>query len=152
MNSTSLKKIFNNLTLKKMYAKRFEPVAGRCSEIIEYLMSSPDMPTREDLLFKIRLSIEEVIENIVRYAYDNGTGYLEVSTERQNDELIIIFSDAGRPFNPLDKPDPDITLSAEERPIGGLGIFICKQLMDDISYEYKDKCNVLMMKKNLVNN
>lgn len=135
-----------------MYAKRFEPVAGRCPEIIEYLMSSPDMPTREDLLFKIRLSIEEVIENIVRYAYDSGTGYLEVSTERQNDELIIIFSDAGRPFNPLDKPDPDITLSAEDRPIGGLGIFICKQLMDDISYEYKDKCNVLMMKKILVNN
>ncbi len=133
-----------------MYTKRFEPIAGKCPEIIEYLMASPDMPEKDDLLFKIRLSIEEVIENIVQYAYENGSGYLEVSTDREGDVLVICFADAGRPFDPLAKPDPDITLSAEERPIGGLGIFLCKQLMDEMYYEYKDQRNVLTMKKDIV--
>ena len=130
-----------------MYAKRFEPVLGKCPEILEYLMSSPDMPEEQDLLFKIRLSVEEIIENVVQYAYDNGAGFLEVSTEKEDDTLTIQFKDAGRPFNPLDKPDPDITLSATDRPIGGLGIFICKQMMDDLYYEYKDSCNTLTIKK-----
>lgn len=133
-----------------MYTKRFEPIAGKCPEIIEYLMASPDMPEKDDLLFKIRLSIEEVIENIVQYAYENGSGYLEVSTDREGDVLVICFADAGRPFDPLAKPDPDITLSVEERPIGGLGIFLCKQLMDEMYYEYKDQRNVLTMKKDIV--
>lgn len=133
-----------------MYTKRFEPIAGKCPEIIEYLMTSPDMPEKDDLLFKIRLSIEEVIENIVQYAYENGSGYLEVSTDREGDVLVISFADAGRPFDPLAKPDPDITLSAEERPIGGLGIFLCKQLMDEMYYEYKDQRNVLTMRKDIV--
>lgn len=133
-----------------MYTKRFEPIAGKCPEIIEYLMASPDMPEKDDLLFKIRLSIEEVIENIVQYAYENGSGYLEVSTDREGNVLVICFADAGRPFDPLAKPDPDITLSVEERPIGGLGIFLCKQLMDEMYYEYKDQRNVLTMKKDIV--
>ncbi len=132
-----------------MYTKRFDPIADKCPEIIEYLMASPDMPQREDLLFKIRLSVEEVIENIVRYAYDNGAGYLEVSTHIEGNELLISFTDAGRPFNPLEKPDPDITLSAETRPVGGLGIYICKQLMDGIYYNHTDGCNVLTMRKTM---
>jgi anti-sigma regulatory factor (Ser/Thr protein kinase) len=131
-----------------MYTKRFDPITDKCPEIIEYLMASPDMPKREDMLFKIRLSVEEVVENIVRYAYDNGAGHLDVSTQIEGDDLIIIFSDAGKPFDPLAKPDPDISLSAEERPIGGLGIFLCKQLMDDIHYNYTNGCNVLTMRKN----
>ena len=133
-----------------MYAKRFEPVLGKCPEILEYLMSSPDMPEEQDLLFKIRLSVEEIIENVVQYAYDNGAGFLEVSTEKEDDTLTIQFKDAGRPFNPLDKPDPDITLSATDRPIGGLGIFICKQMMDEVCYEYKDGCNILSIRKKIV--
>lgn len=135
-----------------MYVKRFDPISGKCPEIIEFLMASPDMPTQEELLFKIRLSVEEVIENIVRYAYDNGAGYLEVSTDIENNILFIRFTDAGKPFNPLDKPDPDISLSAEDRPIGGLGIFLCKQMMDDIYYEYTNGCNVLTMKKIIIPN
>jgi sigma-B regulation protein RsbU (phosphoserine phosphatase) len=132
-----------------MYAKRFEPVLGKCPEIIEYLMSSPDMPEKQDLLFKIRLSVEEIIENVVQYAYENGAGYLEISTDREDNILTIRFKDAGKPFNPLEKPDPDITLSATDRPIGGLGIYLCKQLMDDLYYEYKDNCNTLTIKKKL---
>lgn len=130
-----------------MYAKRFEPIADRCKEIVDYLMASPDMPSNTDLQFKIRLSIEEVVENIVQYAYENGSGYLEASTTMEGNSLLISFTDSGKPFDPLAKPDPDITLSAEDRPIGGLGIFICKQMMDDIYYQYKNNCNILTIKK-----
>lgn len=130
-----------------MYSKRFEPILGKCPEIIEYLMSSPDMPNDQNQIFKIQLAVEEIIENVVRYAYENGSGFMEVSTEKDGDTLIICFKDAGKPFNPLDKPDPDITMSATDRPIGGLGIYLCKQLMDELNYEYKDGCNTLTIKK-----
>lgn len=133
-----------------MYAKKFEPIAGKCPEIIEYLMASPDIPEQENLRFKIQLSIEEIVENIVQYAYENGAGYVEVSTHRGKDDLVIRFKDAGIPFNPLEKPDPDISLSVIDRPVGGLGIFICKQMMDEVCYEYKDGCNILSIRKKIV--
>lgn len=132
-----------------MYAKRFEPIAGKGAEIIEYLMTSPDMPDSQDLQFKIRLAIEEIVENIVRYAYENGSGYLEASTEVFDGHIRITFADAGKPFNPLDKDDPDITLSAEDRAVGGLGIFLCKQLMDNVIYEFKEGRNTLTLIKKI---
>lgn len=129
--------------------KRFEPIIDKCGEIIDYLMSSPDIPQDEALQFKIRLSIEEAVENVVRYAYEGGLGWIEVGTELDPEGvmLTILLRDAGVPFNPLDKPDPDVTLSAEDREIGGLGIFLCKKLMDHIEYKYEDGCNVLTMIK-----
>ena len=134
-----------------MYAKRFDPISNKCGEIIEYLMASPDIPDDPELQFKIRLSIEEIVENIVRYAYENGSGFLEASTHVDNNTLYISFTDGGTPFNPLEKPDPDITLPAEKRPIGGLGIYLCKKLMDGVFYEFKDGCNVLTLIKNIAN-
>lgn len=128
---------------------KFEPIASKCGEIVETLMSSPDIPSDESLNFKIRLSIEEAVENIVRYAYERGDGWIEASTNNDGKSLEIVLKDAGKPFDPLDRPDPDLTLSVEERQIGGLGIYLCKQLMDGISYSYKDGCNILTMKKNV---
>jgi len=129
--------------------KRFEPIIDKCGEIIDYLMSSPDIPKDEALQFKIRLSIEEAVENVVRYAYDGGLGWIEVGTELDPDGvmLTILLRDAGVPFNPLEKADPDVTLPLEERQVGGLGIYLCKQLMDHIEYKYEDGCNILLMKK-----
>ena len=129
--------------------KRFEPIIDKCGEIIDFLMSSPDIPQDEALRFKIRLSIEEAVENVVRYAYEGGLGWIEVGTELDAEGvmLTILLKDAGVPFNPLDRPDPDITLSAEDREIGGLGIFLCKKLMDHIEYKYEDGCNILIMSK-----
>lgn len=129
--------------------KRFEPIIDKCGEIIDYLMSSPDIPEDEALRFKIRLSIEEAVENVVRYAYAGGMGWIEVGTELDPDGvmLTILLRDAGIPFNPLEKPDPDVTLPVDEREIGGLGIFLCKQMMDHIEYRYVDGCNVLTMRK-----
>ncbi len=132
--------------------KRFDPIKEKSSEIIEFLMASPDIPADEGLQFKIRLSIEEAVENVVNYAYQDGIGWLEAGTSIDDDGLTLTIElrDAGVPFNPLDKPDPDITLSAEERQIGGLGIFLCKQLMDDINYRYENGNNILTMSKKLI--
>ena len=131
--------------------KRFNPIKDKSSEIIEYLMASPDIPKDEALEFKIRLSVEEAVENVVRYAYEGGIGWLEAGTSLSNDGLTLTIElrDAGTPFNPLDRPDPDITLGAEERNIGGLGIFLCKQMMDSIEYRYEDGCNILTMTKRI---
>lgn len=124
---------------------RFEPIKEHCAEIIEKLMASSDMPNDEGMLFKIRLCIEEAVVNIVEYAYGRGDGWLEAETTNDGKSIRIILRDAGTPFDPLDKPDPDITLSVEERQIGGLGIFLCKQIMDEVSYAYEGGCNILSM-------
>ena len=131
--------------------KRFNPIKDKSSEIIEFLMASPDMPADEALLFKIRLSIEEAVENVVRYAYEGGIGWLEAGTSLDKDNLVLTVElrDAGVPFNPLEREDPDITLSAEEREMGGLGIFLCKQMMDSLQYRYEDGNNILLMTKKI---
>jgi anti-sigma regulatory factor (Ser/Thr protein kinase) len=87
----------------------------------------------------------------VRYAYDGGIGWLEAGTSLDGNStlLTIELRDAGVPFNPLEREDPDITLAAEEREVGGLGIFLCKQLMDSISYRYEDGNNILTMTKKI---
>jgi anti-sigma regulatory factor (Ser/Thr protein kinase) len=134
---------------ENMMKKRFNPITDRSSEIVAFLMASPDMPKDEDLRFKIELSIEEAVENVVQYAYEGGIGWLEAGTSLDDKSLILTIElrDAGKPFNPLEKDDPDVTLSAGERPVGGLGIYICKSMMDSISYRYEDGNNVLVMSK-----
>lgn len=131
--------------------KRFNPIKDKSSEIIEFLMSSPDIPDDEELRFKLRLSIEEAVENVVRYAYDGGIGWLEAGTNLDHDTLVLTIElrDAGVPFNPLEMEDPDTLLPAEERNIGGLGIFLCKKMMDSIRYRYEDGNNVLTMTKKI---
>lgn len=129
--------------------KRFNPIKDKSSEIIEYLMSSPDIPDDDELQFKLRLSIEEAVENVVSYAYDGGIGWLETDIHFDQNALMLTIElrDAGMPFNPLKKEDPDINQGAEERQVGGLGIFLCKKMMDSIEYRYEDGNNVLTMTK-----
>ena len=129
--------------------KRFNPIRDKSSEIIEYLMSSPEIPDDEVLQFKLRLSIEEAVENVVRYAYDGGIGWLEAYIHFDQDSLLLTIElrDAGTPFNPLQREDPDVNQSAEDRDIGGLGIFLCKKMMDSIEYRYENGNNVLTMRK-----
>ena len=129
--------------------KRFDPIEGLSAIIIDAVMNSEDMPADEGLLFKLRLAVEEAVENIVNYAYSDGAGYLEADTSVKDGVLSIVLQDAGVPFNPLEKEDPDITLSAEDRPIGGLGIFLCKQLMDSVEYEFSNGCNKLTIRKRI---
>ncbi len=130
--------------------KRYDPISGKSGAIIEDVMATPEVDTLPfDLNMRIRLCVEEVVENVVQYAYEAGAGYMQVETTLKNGVWSIVFEDAGVPFNPLDKEDPDITLSVEERPIGGLGIFLCKQMMDHLEYNYEDGCNRLIMEKKI---
>ena len=89
--------------------------------------------------------------NIARYAYSPDIGNATVKIEVENDPLsvIITFIDNGKPFNPLEQAEPDVTASAEERKIGGLGIFLVKKTMNLVEYEYKNGQNILKIKKNL---
>lgn len=98
---------------------------------------------------QIDIAIDELFSNIANYAYNPEIGPATVRVSVEGDPLAvtILFIDRGVPYNPLEKEDPDIGLSAEERQIGGLGIFMVKRLMDDMTYEYRDGQNILMIRK-----
>lgn len=105
-------------------------------------------------LFQVDLAVEEIFVNISHYAYspEKGTVQIECSAEKAADapaKLTVSFTDRGKAFNPLEKPDPDITLSVEEREIGGLGIFLTKKYMDSVLYERKDNQNILTFTKTI---
>lgn len=100
----------------------------------------------EMILNQIDLAVEEIFVNIAHYS---GSAEACVNCSFENDKLEVTFSDSGVPFNPLAKPDPDITLNAEEREIGGLGIYLTKKFMDTVSYEYKDGMNCLRIIKTI---
>lgn len=99
----------------------------------------------------LNLALEEAVTNVILYAYPEGkSGTVTITVEGVDNVLTFVICDSGVPFDPTQKEDADITLSAEERPIGGLGIFLVKQLMDEVSYEYVDGQNVLTLKKTIV--
>lgn len=100
---------------------------------------------------QIDVAIDELFSNIAYYAYNPETGPATVRVEVLEEPLSveITFIDSGVAYNPLAKDDPDLSLSADEREIGGLGIFIVKNSMDDVAYEYKDGKNILRIRKNI---
>ena len=101
------------------------------------------------VMMQIEIAVEEIFVNIVHYAYNPQVGKATVRCEVTDNpmQVIIQFLDSGIPFDPMAKEDADITLSAEERNIGGLGIYMVKQSMDEVNYEYKDGKNVLTIRK-----
>jgi len=100
---------------------------------------------------QVDMAIDELFSNIAHYAYSPEVGLATVRVETAEDPLavIITFIDNGVKFDPLTREDPDITLSIEERGIGGLGIYMVKKTMDEISYKYLNGQNILQIKKNL---
>ena len=94
---------------------------------------------------KLQLVCEELYTNIFSYAYPDKEGYVEVILKKEDNSLTCIFRDWGIPYNPLERPDPDVTLPPETRECGGLGIYLVKNSVDEISYEYTDNSNVLTM-------
>ena len=101
---------------------------------------------------QIDTAVDEILANVAAYAYGDGTGpvSLRISMEDDPRTAVIRFTDSGMPFNPLEKEVPDtISLSADDRPIGGLGIYLVRKLMDDVTYEYRDGKNILMLKKQI---
>ena len=117
-------------------------------EFVEGCLEEFDIPTKTKI--QLDVAIDEIFSNIANYAYKGGQGEATVIVEIPDDEnyILIEFKDSGKEFNPLEAKDPDITLSAEEREIGGLGILMVKKSMDNISYEYANGMNILKIKKN----
>ena len=104
------------------------------------------------VITQLDIAVEEIFVNIASYAYDPLTGPATIRTEITRDPLAVIISfiDNGIPYDPLAKPDPDINLPLKQRKQGGLGIFMVKNSMDDVNYEYKNGQNILTIKKNIV--
>ena len=100
---------------------------------------------------QIDIAVEEVYVNIAHYAYNPEVGGVTIRVQIEEDPLAVIltFIDEGKPYDPLAKEDPDVTLAAEDRQIGGLGIFMVKKSMDNVSYEYSEGRNILTLKKKL---
>ena len=98
---------------------------------------------------QLRIAVEELYVNVTLYAYPDGDGWAEIRGSVEDGVVTLKLIDAGRPFDPLAKEDPDIMLSGEERGIGGLGIFMVKNTMDEMAYEYRDGCNRLTLRKQL---
>ena len=125
--------------------ENIETVTDFVNEQLETL----DCPMKAQM--QIDIAIDELFGNIAHYAYNPEIGKATVRVEVIEDPLAVTvtFIDNGVPYDPLAKADPDTTLRAEEREIGGLGIYMVKKSMDEIAYEYKDGQNILKIKKRL---
>ena len=111
----------------------------------ELLRITPDPALTAD----IHICVEEIFVNIASYAYSDAIGQVEMELEVTEDVFRMLFCDSGCPYNPLERSAPDITLSATDRSIGGLGIFMVKEMMDIVTYEYKENKNWLYIMKNI---
>ncbi|MGN0347872.1 MAG: ATP-binding protein [Lachnospiraceae bacterium] len=114
-------------------------------DLAENLLTEASCPL--PVVTRFLLSIEEIYVNVASYAYGDSVGNCRVQYTLSDSSMAIDVWDSGIPFNPLEREDPDITLKAEDRKIGGLGIFMTKTMMDEITYEYKDGQNHIWMKK-----
>ena len=117
------------------------------TDFVNEQLESVDCPMKAQM--QIDIAIDELFGNIAHYAYNSGVGDATVCVEIAEAPLavVITFIDGGVAYNPLAKDDPDITLSAEERQIGGLGIYMVKKTMDEVAYEYRNGKNILKIKK-----
>ena len=112
---------------------------------IDAFLEEHDCPMK--IQMQIDLCLEEMFVNIAHYAYPDGAGEAEILVSESGGTVTITLIDSGLPYDPLKKEDPDISLGAEERQIGGLGIFLVKKNMDAVSYRYEDGKNIFTMQK-----
>ena len=124
--------------MKELFIEAINDNLDQVLAFVDEQLEENDCPMKVQM--QIDLAVEEIFVNIANYAYDPETGPATVRVD---------VVDNGVPYDPLAKADPDITLSAEERQIGGLGIFLVKKNMDDVKYEYVNGSNILTLKKGL---
>ena len=130
--------------------KKFIAVKEELDNVIKFVNNEIEKDVDKKTLMKIDVVIEEIFVNIASYAYKKDEeGFANISIKNENNKIVITFEDAGIPFNPLLKENPDITLSAEKRKTGGLGIYMMKKMMDNVEYIYKDNKNILVIEKNI---
>ena len=135
--------------MKKLVVKAVIESIPTVTDFVDKILEehSCDMKAK----IQIDIAIDEILGNISQYAYetDNGDVSVSVQVEEAPKRAIITFADSGVPYNPITTEEPDTSLSAEERQIGGLGIFMVKKTMDDMAYEYTNNWNILRITKNI---
>ena len=133
--------------MKKIKVEAKEENLDKVLDFIRRSAEEADCPLK--IQNQICIASEEIFVNIAHYAYGDKSGEAEISLDISDMQrkFTIIFSDNGIPYDPLAKEDPDITLSAEKRQVGGLGIYIVKKSMDNVSYEYRGGKNIFTMEK-----
>ncbi len=116
-------------------------------QFMDSILESIPCPPKTQM--QLDVAVEEIFVNIASYSYPNTDGDVTMSCfiEEEPLQVILVFTDTGIPYNPLEKEDPDINLSAEERAVGGLGIYMVKKTMSEVSYQYLDGKNILTLKK-----
>ena len=130
--------------------RTFKATDGEYPTVASYVegwLEEHDCPMK--VIMQLSVALEEIFVNVAHYAYPNPPGELDIGLDLSDGVVTVCFIDSGVPFDPLAKEDPDVTLSAEERGVGGLGIFMVKKTMDDVAYEHKDGKNILTIKKNI---
>ncbi|MBQ3447310.1 MAG: ATP-binding protein [Synergistaceae bacterium] len=119
----------------------------RLDEVLDFIDSFlEESGCNMKALNQINIAAEEIFVNIAHYS---GSEKARITITESDGTVSITFADTGTPYDPLSRPDPDVTLSAEERGIGGLGIFLTKKIMDSVSYERKDGYNIFTMCKRM---
>ena len=135
--------------MKKLEIEALNDNLDTVTEFIDELLEEAGCGMNTQLL--VDLCVEEIFVNIASYAYapDVGMAWITAEILQEPKRIRIAFSDTGMQYDPLANEDPDITLSAEERKIGGLGVFLVKKNMDSVRYEYTGGHNILTVEKNL---
>lgn len=121
---------------------------SRLYEFIEELGN--DFSLSPDIVFNLNLVLEEAVVNIINYAYpkeEHESIYL--SARMHEGSIVLVLTDTGKEFDPTAAPEADVTLSADDRQIGGLGIFLIRQIMNEVKYERIEGKNVLTLEKKL---
>ena len=127
---------------------RFKTDTSELEEVTAFVHKSLGDKVNKKIIMKLDVCIEEIFVNICNYAYKK-TGYVDIEISLDDSKFAITFIDEGIPFNPLEKDEPNINLSSEDREIGGLGIFMVKKMMDKVSYKHDNNKNILTIEKNL---
>ena len=120
----------------------------RLYEFIEEMGN--DFSLSPDIVFNLNLVLEEAVVNVINYAYPKEEHqYIYLSATMKDESIVLVLTDTGKEFDPTAAPEADITLSADERQIGGLGIFLIRQIMNEVKYERIEGKNVLTLEKKL---
>ena len=143
------RKIGDDGSVKELTVKAVLENIEAVTDFVDEQLHELDCPMKAEM--QINVAIDEIFSNIARYAYGDSVGDAAVrfSYSENGRTVTLTFTDSGIPYNPIKNEDPDITLSAEERQIGGLGIYLVKKTMDEVSYEYKNDKNILTIRKNI---
>jgi len=118
------------------------------SVIADFISTSMSQLGIEEGIFEVQVAVDEACTNIMKYAYSGKGGIITITCELQDNDLVVNIRDKGKPFDPASVPSPDLGADVDKRKIGGLGIYLMRKLMDDVSYSFDAETgNTLVMRK-----